>query len=68
MVWGPDLRVYSLGSHNFGTVHDKTKFSGFLYLDGYTDSTKFQQNPLELLGMVSWFHMDWPIGKMCLSF
>ena len=39
-------KVHSLGSCNFGTIHKKTiKFSGFSFLDGEIDLTKFQQNP-----------------------
>ena len=45
MVWCPGLRVHSLGSRNFETIHDKIKFSGFSFLDEYIDLTKFQQNP-----------------------
>ena len=47
MVWCPGWKVHSLGSHNFGTMHDKkTKFSGFPFFNGYVDLTKFKQNPL----------------------
>ena len=40
-------KVHSLGSCNFGTIHKKTiNFSGFSFLDGEIDLTKFQQNRL----------------------
>ena len=28
-------------------VHDKTKFAGFSFFDGYIDLTKFKHNPWE---------------------
>ena len=46
MVCCPGQRVHSSGGHNFETFHDKKiKFSGFSFLDGHTDLTKYQQNP-----------------------
>ena len=46
MVCCTGWRVHSSGRHKFETFHDKKiKFLGFSFLDGYTDLTKYQQNP-----------------------
>ena len=67
MIQCPGWKVHSLGGCNFGTVHEKTiKFSGFSFLDGYIDLTKFQQIPWGSGGnflKFPPFHMEWPSGS-----
>ena len=53
MVRSPGQSVHSLGSLNFGTVHDKKiKISGFPFLDGYIDLTKFKVTHMVNLKLV----------------